>query len=369
MTAPARAIAPAAVPAGFTTVAPGAHARHADRARRGARTGRSRCGAHRADRRTRAGPVGRRSRADERHRRRADGRRVRHRVPGRRTVARDVEHQHARGQDRAQPRRGTPRCGRGVLLQRGRATATCSRTSRRTPCADGHFVGVTPGRLLDTCTGQGTGTASPVGPGATIDLGVLGSHGVPASGVSTVVLNVTVDQPTEPSYVTVWPSGGVWPDASNLNMVARADRGQPRVRGGRRWRSCVAVQRTRADAPPGRRRRVRADGCGLPAAQPDPVMAHAVGLGVTGPVGGGRPVMLDLRAWLPNVAVSGAVLNVTAAARTRRASSRSTPVTSRVAERVEPQHRAGRERAQRSGRPPRRCPASWRSRTSGEPPT
>jgi hypothetical protein len=44
-------------------------------------------------------------------------------------------------------------------------------------------------------------------------------NGVPASGVSGVVLNVTVTEPTMPGHLTVWPSGEPKPLASSLNFV------------------------------------------------------------------------------------------------------------------------------------------------------
>ncbi len=45
---------------------------------------------------------------------------------------------------------------------------------------------------------------------------MLGQHGVPSSGVSAVVMNVTATEATAAGYVTVWPEGGR-PTASNLN--------------------------------------------------------------------------------------------------------------------------------------------------------
>ena len=63
--------------------------------------------------------------------------------------------------------------------------------------------------------------ASPTrsGPGSTIDVQVTGVRGVPASGVSGVALNVTVDNPSAPSYFTVYPTGEGRPNASTLNFV------------------------------------------------------------------------------------------------------------------------------------------------------
>ena len=79
---------------------------------------------------------------------------------------------------------------------------------------EGLFNPLTPARLLDTRNGQG-----PIGQMQTINLQVTGAGGVPASGVSAVVLNVTVTNPTVPSYLTVSPAGAPRPLASNLNFV------------------------------------------------------------------------------------------------------------------------------------------------------
>jgi len=75
---------------------------------------------------------------------------------------------------------------------------------------------VTPARILDSRIGQGL--AGPLGPGQTADLQVTGQGGVPVSGVSAVVLNVTVTDPAAAGYLTVWPAGVAMPTASNLNF-------------------------------------------------------------------------------------------------------------------------------------------------------
>jgi len=84
------------------------------------------------------------------------------------------------------------------------------------------YVPVNPVRILDTRNGTGTaGTVAPVGPGGVLQLGVTGVGGVPASGATAVVLNVTVDRATGPeSYLTAWPAGATRPTASNLNFGA-----------------------------------------------------------------------------------------------------------------------------------------------------
>jgi hypothetical protein len=61
-----------------------------------------------------------------------------------------------------------------------------------------------------------------MGPGQTIDVSVTNTGGVPtvASGVTAVVLNATVTDPSAGSFLTVFPSNASLPNASNLNFVA-----------------------------------------------------------------------------------------------------------------------------------------------------
>lgn len=82
------------------------------------------------------------------------------------------------------------------------------------------YVPVNPARVLDTRDGTGVGgTVAQIGPGGVVELGVTGAGGVPAAGVTAVVLNVTVDRATSPeSFVTLWPAGTSRPTASNLNF-------------------------------------------------------------------------------------------------------------------------------------------------------
>jgi hypothetical protein len=78
------------------------------------------------------------------------------------------------------------------------------------------YAPVVPARILDTRFDPG---AQPIGPDSTLELQVTGQGGIPATGVSAVVLNVTVTQPTAPSYLTAWPSGASRPLAANLNYL------------------------------------------------------------------------------------------------------------------------------------------------------
>ncbi|WP_251063802.1 hypothetical protein [Streptomyces sp. ISL-44] len=78
---------------------------------------------------------------------------------------------------------------------------------------------ITPTRLMDTRSGLGVPQAK-VGQGGTVTLQVTGTAGIPASGVTAVVLNVTATDPTTGSYVSVYPNGTTRTSASNLNFTA-----------------------------------------------------------------------------------------------------------------------------------------------------
>lgn len=82
----------------------------------------------------------------------------------------------------------------------------------------GEFHALAPTRILDTRSALGA--ASPAGPGGVLDLQVTGRGGVPSSGVDSVLLNVTVTQPSSNGYLTAFPAGITPPLASNLNFTA-----------------------------------------------------------------------------------------------------------------------------------------------------
>ncbi|MEP6940567.1 MAG: Ig-like domain-containing protein [Rudaea sp.] len=88
----------------------------------------------------------------------------------------------------------------------------------------GGFVALMPARILDTRGGFATSDGMFAGIGALeghgqVDLNVLGRGGVAKSGVDSVVLNVTVTNPSVTGFATVWPTGAARPAASNLNFV------------------------------------------------------------------------------------------------------------------------------------------------------
>lgn len=80
------------------------------------------------------------------------------------------------------------------------------------------FVSLSPSRVLDTREGLGAPQA-PLGRGA-LTLALAGRGGVPTSGVSAVLLNVTAVTPTAGTFVTVFPTDVERPLASNLNAAA-----------------------------------------------------------------------------------------------------------------------------------------------------
>ena len=81
----------------------------------------------------------------------------------------------------------------------------------------GAYTALTPARIEDSRFGIGA-LSGPLGPGATAQVQVAGRGGVPASGATAVVLNVTVTQPTSDGWLTLFPAGNALPNASNLNF-------------------------------------------------------------------------------------------------------------------------------------------------------
>lgn len=86
--------------------------------------------------------------------------------------------------------------------------------------AMGTFHALSPARVLDTRNGTGGVPVGPVGPNGVVHLQVGGNGGVPASGVSAVVLNLTETSATTGGFLTVYPTGVTRPTASNLNYTS-----------------------------------------------------------------------------------------------------------------------------------------------------
>lgn len=78
------------------------------------------------------------------------------------------------------------------------------------------FVPLPPTRLFDTREAPAPIGAIPSG--GTIDVEVTGRAGIPASGVSAVVMNLTATNTTARGNVRVWPTGSALPNTANLNV-------------------------------------------------------------------------------------------------------------------------------------------------------
>ncbi|HJV09652.1 MAG TPA: right-handed parallel beta-helix repeat-containing protein [Acidimicrobiales bacterium] len=85
--------------------------------------------------------------------------------------------------------------------------------------AGARYIPRQPIRILDTRTGAGAPLAQ-VKAGGTIALQVTGRVGIPATGVSAVVMNVAVTGPQSDGWLTAWPTGDPRPHASSLNYAA-----------------------------------------------------------------------------------------------------------------------------------------------------
>ena len=106
--------------------------------------------------------------------------------------------------------------GRKIVDISSGALFTTTVTAGPTGPAPGSFSALSPVRIMDTRLNLGS--TGPVPAWGTTSLQVLGQGGVPASGVSAVVLNVTVADPQSSGNITVWPSGQPRQETSNLNF-------------------------------------------------------------------------------------------------------------------------------------------------------
>ncbi|MFI8828174.1 FlgD immunoglobulin-like domain containing protein [Streptomyces sp. NPDC053431] len=84
--------------------------------------------------------------------------------------------------------------------------------------AGDRFKAVSPARILNTLAGVGAPKAK-VGAAKTVNLQIAGRGGVPSTGVTAVVMNVTATNVTASSYISVYPYGTPRPATSNLNVV------------------------------------------------------------------------------------------------------------------------------------------------------
>ncbi|MFJ6349458.1 hypothetical protein ACIQKB_08275 [Streptomyces sp. NPDC092046] len=180
------------------------------------------------------------------------------------------------------------------------------------------LTSIDPTRFLDTRDGTGAPKAR-VGAGGTVKLKVAGAHGVPATGVTAVVMNVTAVAPTSNGFVTVYPDGQAVPTASNINYSAGETLPNlvvvPVVNGSVVLRNSAGAVDLLADVTG----YFSATGAAFTAAEPVRLLDTRSGLGArAGVVGPGGVVSMRVSgvAGVPSEGVTAVVLNVTAAAPT-----------------------------------------------------
>ena len=110
------------------------------------------------------------------------------------------------------------------------------------------FHGVTPFRYFDTRDGTGGVAAAQVGQGGRLKFKVTGKGGVPRRGVTAVVMNVTVTEPTATASSPCTPTTWRRPNASNLNYVPGLT--VPNLVDGARPRQPASSTSTTTTAPP-----------------------------------------------------------------------------------------------------------------------
>src|SRR4051812_30818711 len=97
-----------------------------------------------------------------------------------------------------------------ALMLAGMSVVQSAAASAEAPNSEaGAFVSLAPSRVLDTRSGNGA--SGPVGPNRTVSVQITGRGGVPTSGVSAVVLNVTETGASQPGFITVYPNGALLP--------------------------------------------------------------------------------------------------------------------------------------------------------------
>ncbi|MFI8522345.1 FlgD immunoglobulin-like domain containing protein [Streptomyces sp. NPDC085481] len=101
-----------------------------------------------------------------------------------------------------------------------RTTGTFQLSGSALTTLPGTYTPLAPARLMDTRSGLGGVPKARVGAGKTVSLKVTGAGGVPATGVTAVVMNVTAVKPSAGGFVSVYPSGTRRTSASNLNFTA-----------------------------------------------------------------------------------------------------------------------------------------------------
>jgi hypothetical protein len=92
------------------------------------------------------------------------------------------------------------------------------------PNYQGLYNPIAPYRICDTRNGQNNTTqckGKTLQPGQTLTITAAGLGAIPASGISAIIMNLTVTNPSANNdYLTVWPTGSSIPTASVINFNA-----------------------------------------------------------------------------------------------------------------------------------------------------
>ncbi|KUN53008.1 hypothetical protein AQJ46_50625 [Streptomyces canus] len=114
--------------------------------------------------------------------------------------------------------------GLGSPKEAGLTTALCAAKGTAATGASTFHPLSSPKRLLDTRNGTGWGLSSipstkPLVAGGTAPVKIEGAGGIPSSGVTAVVLNLTVTGTTGSGSLIAWADGTAKPSTSNLNWT------------------------------------------------------------------------------------------------------------------------------------------------------
>jgi hypothetical protein len=114
--------------------------------------------------------------------------------------------------------------GLGSPKEAGLTTALCAAKGTAATGASTFHPLSSPKRLLDTRNGTGWGVSSvpatkPLVAGGTAPVRIEGAGGIPSSGVTGVVLNLTVTGTTGAGSLIAWADGTTKPSTSNLNWT------------------------------------------------------------------------------------------------------------------------------------------------------
>ncbi|MHB1500663.1 MAG: hypothetical protein ACYCYK_05780 [Candidatus Dormibacteria bacterium] len=85
----------------------------------------------------------------------------------------------------------------------------------------GYYVPLTPARIADTRPQSGEPDAGmTLASNSPLGIQVAGMGGVPATGATAAVLNVTATDTSSAGFLSVYPAGPAWPGTSSLNWAA-----------------------------------------------------------------------------------------------------------------------------------------------------